>query len=154
MRRIFPTSILAILVCAAIAGPVAFAQQSGVAPPASSDAAAPPAAKPTAPATPASGSPAPVAAAVAKAPAPPATPQTEALQLYRTGKFDAAVEAYNKLAASDPGTAYAGLTRVYLRQRKVVEAYTAVNKAVDLAPNSPDVRVALAEVYYRQGKII
>ena len=64
------------------------------------------------------------------------------------------IDAYTKLASADPGAAYAGLTRVYLRQKRTTDAYAAVNKAIELAPKSPDVHVALAEVYYRQGKII
>ena len=76
------------------------------------------------------------------------------MQLYRTGKFNEAVDAYTKLVPTDPGAAYAGLTRVYLRQKKPTEAYAAIDKGVQLAPNSADVHVALAEVYYRQGKII
>jgi tetratricopeptide (TPR) repeat protein/predicted aspartyl protease len=165
MRRTFLFSVLTILVSIVIVGPAAFAQQSGATPPmpasssapsTASNSPAPPAAKSAT--TPASGPAASVVAAAVtaatKAAAPPPTPQAEALQFYRTGKFDEAVGAYTKLAPTDPGTAYAGLTRVYLRQRKVEDAYAAANKAITLAPDSPDVHVALAEVYYRQGKII
>ncbi len=81
------------------------------------------------------------------------TPQAEALALYRTGKFDEAAEAYEKLTASDPATAYAGLARVYLRQKKVAEAYAAAKKGTETAANSSDARLALGEVYFRQGKI-
>src|SRR6202142_1861336 len=168
MRRTLLSSILAFLICVVLAGPVAHAQQTGSTPPASSSSStAPPAvtvppdhtnaapasaapvpAAPTTPAIPASAAP-----ALAK-PLPPPTPQAEALLLYRTGKFEEAVGAYTKLAPTDPATAYAGLTRVYLRQKRTEDAYAAINKAVALAPDSTDVRVALAEVYYRQGKIL
>jgi tetratricopeptide (TPR) repeat protein len=165
MRRTFVQPIFTILVSIIIAGPAAFAQQSGATPPAPTSSSAPttasttpaPPAAPSAPASPSGPATSVVAAAVAaatKAAAPPPTPQAEALQLYRTGKFDEAVGAYTKLAPTDPSTAYAGLTRVYLRQRRVEDAYAAANKAITLAPDSPDVHVALAEVYYRQGKII
>ena len=128
-------------------------QQKGAAPGASStppsQPAAPPPAGMAAPAT------APTAASAAPAkPAAPLTPQAQALMFYRTGKFDAAIDAYTKLASADPGAAYAGLTRVYLQQKRTTDAYAAVNKAIELAPKSSDVHVALAEVYYRQGKII
>src|SRR5215468_9821355 len=51
------------------------------------------------------------------------TPST----FYQTGKFDAAVEEYSALLTrgSQPVLAYAGLARVYLKQRKPAEAYTA-----------------------------
>src|SRR5580700_7709861 len=128
-------------------------QQQGTAPgpsstPTPQTAAPAPNAVPTSAGTPTSASPAPAKSAA------PLTPQAQALQLYRTGKFDAAIDAYTKLASTDPGTAYAGLTRVYLRQKRTTDAYAAVNKALELDPQSPDVHVALAEVYYRQGKII
>src|SRR5271156_3921232 len=133
MRRTNLFSILAIFVSTLIVTPSARAQQSGAMPPAPTNAPAQPS---------------------ASAPAPPPTPQAEALQLYRTGKFEEAAGAYTKLAPTDPATAYAGLTRVYLRQKRTDDAYAAINKAVALAPDAIDVRVALAEVYYRQGKIL
>ena len=165
MRRTFFPPIFAIFVSVFIAGPAAFAQQSGATPPVPTSSSAPsttspppaphPAASGSAPASgPAASAAASAVSAATKAAAPPPTPQAQALQLYRTGKFDEAVGAYTKLAPTDPAAAYAGLTRVYLRQRKVEDAYAAANKAITLAPDSPDVHVALAEVYYRQGKII
>jgi tetratricopeptide (TPR) repeat protein/predicted aspartyl protease len=165
MRRTLLFYVFAITVSTCIAEPVAFAQQNGSQPPAPDNSSAAPAAvAPTpapanasAPTTPASPTVAPTAATIpAKpaSPAPPPTPQGEALQLYRTGKFDEAVGAYTKIAPVDPATAYAGLTRVYLREKRTDDAYAAINKGVTLAPDSPDVRVALAEVYYRQGRII
>jgi tetratricopeptide (TPR) repeat protein len=147
----FSLSLVAI-----ISAPLAGTQQQqekGAAPGASST----PPSQPTAP--PPTNTAAPASAPGAASPAPaqpvaPLTPQAQALLFYRTGKFDAAIDAYTKLASADPGAAYAGLTRVYLQQKRTTDAYTAVNKALELAPKSPDVHVALAEVYYRQGKII
>ena len=159
MRRTFLCFIFAITISICVTEPLALAQQNGAPPvpnnPSNAPAAAAPAnasapAAPAAPATSATGA----SSVLAKPAVPPPTPQAEALQLYRTGKFEEAIGAYTKIAPTDPGTAYAGLTRVYLRQKRIDDAYTAVNKAVSLAPDSPDVRVALAEVYYRQGKII
>ena len=169
--------ILSMVVCTAFAAPLVRAQQNGAAPPAPAPptsgaspapSSAPAPAQAPAPAPPpGTKAPAPAAGAPAAsgptvsarpaakpAPAPPATPQAEALQLYRTGKFEEAIGAYTKIAPTDPATAYAGLTRVYLRQKRTDDAYAAINKAVSLAPDAPDVRVALAEVYYRQGKIM
>jgi tetratricopeptide (TPR) repeat protein len=78
----------------------------------------------------------------------------DALHLYRTGKFDAAVQEYQALESS-PGAAlaYAGLARTYLKLKNPAEAYTAVNKAVEIAPTLADAQVALGEVYFRQGKM-
>jgi tetratricopeptide (TPR) repeat protein/predicted aspartyl protease len=165
MRRTHLFLSLAIFVSALIVTPAARAQQSGATPPAPTNApaqpsvstpAAPPAST-AAPSASAASSPTTALAAAAtpaKPPAPPPTPQAAALQLYRTGKFEEAADAYTKLAPTDPATAYAGLTRVYLRQKRTDDAYAAINKAVALAPDAVDVRVALAEVYYRQGKIL
>jgi tetratricopeptide (TPR) repeat protein len=148
--------LLAFSLSLAVSAPLAGTQQQqqkGTAPGSSStlpsQTAAPPPKDTAAPSS------APTVASPAPAqPAAPLAPQAQALQFYRTGKFDAAIDAYTKLASADPGAAYVGLTRVYLRQKRTTDAYAAVNKAIDLAPKSPDVHVALAEVYYRQGKII
>jgi tetratricopeptide (TPR) repeat protein len=147
----FSLSFVAII-SAPLAG-TQLQQQQGTAPgpsstPTPQTAAPAPNAVPTPAGTPTAASPAPAKSAA------PLTPRAQALQLYRTGKFDAAIDAYTKLASADPGTAYAGLTRVYLRQKRTTDAYAAVNKALELDPKSPDVHVALAEVYYRQGNII
>src|SRR5277367_4138950 len=122
MRRTHLFSILAIFVSALIVTPAAGAQQSGAMPPAPTDAPAQPSVSTPAPPpnnTAASSAPAnpfaPATPTAATPPAAPPTPQAEALQLYRTGKFEEAAGAYTKLAPTDPGTAYAGLTRVYLR---------------------------------------
>jgi tetratricopeptide (TPR) repeat protein len=148
--------LLAFSLSLAVSAPLAGTQQQqqkGTAPGSSStlpsQTAAPPPKDTAAPSS------APTVASPAPAqPAAPLAPQAQALQFYRTGKFDAAIDAYTKLASADPGAAYVGLTRVYLRQKRTTDAYAAVNKAIELAPKSPDVHVALAEVYYRQGKII
>lgn len=151
-------SFLAVLATGTLS--YAYAQQPPASAPTNSS--QPPAQTPAAAAAPATPTTPPASAApngsatpapAVKAPAP-STAQAEALDLYRTGKFQAAAEAYTKLIPSDPGTAYAGLTRVYLRQRRADDAYASITKGVELAPNVSDVHVALAEVYYRQGKII
>jgi tetratricopeptide (TPR) repeat protein len=76
--------------------------------------------------------------------------------LYRSGKLDEAIGAYDAAVPSggnEAAGAYAGLARVYLKQQKVAEAYDAAMKAVALTPDRAPAMVALAEVYYRQGKL-
>src|SRR5580658_6745178 len=53
--------------------------------------------------------------------------------LYRSGKLDEAIGAYDAAVPSggnEAAGAYAGLARVYLKQQKVAEAYDAAMKAV------------------------
>ncbi len=79
-----------------------------------------------------------------------------ALTLYRTGKFDEAIVAYNAvvpIGGSEAAAAYAGLARVYLGQHNVAAAYDAATKAVALTPDRAPAVVALGEVYYRQGRL-
>ncbi len=89
--------------------------------------------------------------------APPLTaPMAAALKLYRTGKFDDAIAAYNAIlpaGGSEGAAAYAGLARVYLAQKNSTEAYAAAQKAVALTPDRAPAIVALGEVYFRQGKL-
>jgi tetratricopeptide (TPR) repeat protein len=76
--------------------------------------------------------------------------------LYRSGKFDQAIRAYNTLipgGGSEAASAYAGLARVYLKQHEVAKADDAAMKAVALTPDRAPAMVALGEVYYRQGKL-
>jgi tetratricopeptide (TPR) repeat protein len=82
-------------------------------------------------------------------------PLKTARELYRTGRLDAAVAAYNEVLKGDPKSAlaYAGLFRVYLRQKRIAEAYAAADKAIELAPADDYIRSARAEEYFRQGKI-
>jgi Flp pilus assembly protein TadD/predicted aspartyl protease len=89
--------------------------------------------------------------------AAPPSPLADALQLYRTGKYEAAIELYNSIIKTNTDTvaasAYAGLARVYLKQKKPADAYTAAAKAVELAPSVATAHSALGEAYFRQGKI-
>lgn len=88
---------------------------------------------------------------------PPLSAALESAQtLYRTGKFDEAIGAYNAVVpsgGSEAAAAYAGLARVYLKGHKVTEAHDVAMKAVALAPDRAPALVALGEVYYRQGKL-
>jgi len=78
----------------------------------------------------------------------------QALALYRNGDFPAAIGKFQEVLRGDAKSpdAYAWLARSYLRQKNVDLALETVNKG--LAMNDcPRVRVALGEVYFRQGKI-
>ncbi|MGD1103458.1 MAG: aspartyl protease family protein [Terriglobia bacterium] len=79
---------------------------------------------------------------------------SEAIRHYLHGEFDAAIQNYNLVLQKDPKSpdAYAGLTRVYLKQKKVEEAYETVTNGVKVT-DAPVVHIALGEVYFRQGKI-
>jgi tetratricopeptide (TPR) repeat protein len=79
----------------------------------------------------------------------------ESNHLYRKGEFDTAIQKYNAILQANPKTpeAYAGLARVYLKQKHVEQAYDTISKGLLLADSAP-VRVALGEVYFRQGKIL
>jgi tetratricopeptide (TPR) repeat protein len=81
-------------------------------------------------------------------------PLAKAKDLFNHGDFDHASEIYSRLIQEYPnsGDAYAGLTRVYLKKKDVKQASDTITKALQVA-DSPPVRVALGEVYFRQGKI-
>ena len=83
------------------------------------------------------------------------TPLELARQYYRSGRLDDAIAEYNKVIQADPDSAlaYAGMVDVYLKQKKAKEAYDAAEKAAALAPTNDRVKVALGEVYFRQGKM-
>lgn len=79
---------------------------------------------------------------------------SEAHRLYNQGQFDSAVQKYQQALARKPdlAEAYAGLARVYMKQKNVRLADETISKGVEVA-DSPRVRVVLGEVYFRQGKI-
>ena len=123
-----------------------------------------PATQTPAPATPNSATPAappasghPIVCPITAETAPPlSAPLAAALKLYRTGKFDEAIAAYNAIApagGSEAAAAYSGLARVYLQRKDPADAYTAALKAVALTPDRAPAIVAMGEVHYRQGKI-
>jgi thioredoxin-like negative regulator of GroEL len=81
-------------------------------------------------------------------------PLSEANRHYRRGEFDAAIKSYNLVLQQNPQSpdAYAGLTRVYLKQKEVDQAFDIATKGLQ-ATDSPTVHAALGEVLFRQGKI-
>jgi tetratricopeptide (TPR) repeat protein len=102
---------------------------------------------------------APVTASPAVAdnkPVPASTPNPlgEARILYRKGDFSGAIANYQEILKEQPKSpdAYAGLVRVYLKQKNVEEA--AQTAELGLAhSDSPRIHVARAEVWFRQGRI-
>ncbi len=91
----------------------------------------------------------------AKNSAEPASPLTAAAELYRNGKLGEAEAAYRAILQSEPksATAYVGLFRVLMRQKRQADAASALVKAGELAPNSEAVRTAQGELHFRQGRI-
>jgi len=84
----------------------------------------------------------------------PANPLGDAKALVRKGDFDAAIGKYQQLLHERPNSpdAFAGLARVYLKKNDVAQAYETVTTGLRVTDSWP-VRVALGEVYFRQGKI-
>lgn len=81
-------------------------------------------------------------------------PLGQAMSLYRKGDFDAALAKYQEILQQKPRSpdAYAGIIRVYLKQKKVDEAARTADQGLALS-NAPRIQVAHAEVMFRQGKI-
>ena len=84
----------------------------------------------------------------------PPDPLGEARALARKGNFDAAIKKYQQLLQERPKSpdAYAGLTHCYLKKKDVKQAYETVSNGLQVADSWP-IRVALGEVYFRQGQI-
>jgi len=78
----------------------------------------------------------------------------QAKTFYNKGDFDHASQIYSQLLHDQPNNpeVYAGLTRVYLKKKDLKQASDTITKGLQLA-DAPAVRVALGEVYFRQGKI-
>jgi tetratricopeptide (TPR) repeat protein len=78
----------------------------------------------------------------------------EATALYRKGDFDGALAKYQAFLQQEPKSpdAWAGIIRVYLKQKKVDQSAHAAEQALALN-DAPRIRVAYGEVLFRQGKI-
>lgn len=85
---------------------------------------------------------------------PPTSALEEAFLFYRKGNFDAALEKYEQVLKEHPQSpdAYAGEVHTYLKMKKVELAAAVAEKGL-AASKSPRVRVAHAEVWFRQGRI-
>ena len=79
----------------------------------------------------------------------------DALKSFRAEQEQAAIDTYKNLIAKNIDTpyAYAGLTRIYLRQNKTADAYAAAQNAGAAGPNTIPAQVALGEIYFRQGRV-
>lgn len=77
-----------------------------------------------------------------------------ATDLYRSGKMGEAEAAYRAILQSDPKSApaYVGLFRVLLREKRLDDAASAVNKAAEVAPTSDAVRTAQGEALLSPGE--
>jgi predicted aspartyl protease len=77
-----------------------------------------------------------------------------AISLYRRGNFPDAIARYQRFVQEHPQSpdGYAGLVRVYLKQKDVEQAAQTADKGI-AAADSPRMRSARAEVWFRQGKI-
>ncbi len=106
-----------------------------------------PAAPATLPTAPATGSSAPIASLNFN-------PLGEARALYRRGDFTGAIGKYRDILKANPRSpdAYAGMVRVYLKQKEVDLAATTAEEGLSQI-DSPRLRVARAEVWFREGKI-
>lgn len=84
-----------------------------------------------------------------------ANPLGDARALYRKGDFDKAIAKYQEYQKDHPNSpdSYTGIMRVYLKQKKLDEAVQAVQLGMQYA-DSPRMRVAQAELWFRQGKIV
>lgn len=79
----------------------------------------------------------------------------QALESYRTGKLDASIKLYQSALQLDPisDTAYAGLTRAYLKQEQVQNAFETATKGLAQAPTSALTHAAMGEVYFRRAQM-
>jgi predicted aspartyl protease len=78
----------------------------------------------------------------------------EAHVLYGKGAFDAAIEKYQAFLKERPNSpdGFAGLIRTYLKTKNVEQAALTAAQAIAVT-DSPRVRVARAEVWFRQGRV-
>src|SRR5579864_2305601 len=76
----------------------------------------------------------------------------DARYVYRTGRLDDAIREYMQLTSGPKAAvAYAELTHIYLLKSDTEDAYAAAAKAKELDPTTAETRVALGEIYFRQG---
>ena len=78
---------------------------------------------------------------------------TEAVMLYRNGRFDEAAQRYQQLLETQPRSAEvsAGLARVYLKQKKLQQARETLSKGL-MSADTAVIHVALGEILFREGK--
>jgi tetratricopeptide (TPR) repeat protein len=83
-----------------------------------------------------------------------ANPLHEAITFARAGNFDGAIEKYQEILRSNPKNpdALAGIVRSYLKKKDVARAADEAKTALTLS-DAHTVLTAVAEVYFRQGRI-
>jgi tetratricopeptide (TPR) repeat protein len=83
-----------------------------------------------------------------------ANPIGEAHVFYRKGDFDHALAKYQEFLQVHPRSpdAYAGMVRVYLKEKRLDDAVQTVENGLKQT-DSPRLHVAQAEVWFRQGRI-
>lgn len=74
----------------------------------------------------------------------------EALALLHNGRLDDAAQRFLQILAAE---AYTGLTRVYLKQKKVQQAHETIARGL-VAVDSAAIHVALGEVLFREGELL
>jgi len=131
-----------------------FAQSTTRSAPTPSTPVAGPATGPSSPPAKPAEAPAPASSTSAPASTIPSTTLEAALLLYRKGKFDGALAKYHEVLKDHPQSAdaYAGMVRVYLKQKKVDEAAKAADESMAHLDH-PRLRSTRAEVWFRQGRI-
>jgi len=93
-------------------------------------------------------------ASAAAVPAQPPDVLGEARVLYHKGDFEGAIAKYQAFLHDHPKSpdAFAGMVRVYLKQKNVDLAAQTADQGLAL-DDAPRLRVARAEVWFRQGRI-
>ena len=93
-------------------------------------------------------------ASAAAVPAQPPDVLGEARVLYHRGDFEGAIAKYQQFLKDHPKSpdAFAGMVHVYLKQKNVDLAAQTADQGLALN-DSPRLRVARAEVWFRQGRI-
>ena len=82
------------------------------------------------------------------------SPLTEAIALYRKGDFGGAIAKYQEVLQQNPKSpdAFAGIVRCHLKRKEVDEAAQEAEQGL-AASSAARIKVAHAEVLFRQGKI-
>jgi len=98
---------------------------------------------------------APDAASLTPAPMSTSDLMRAAARDYSRGDLDAAQKGYEAVLQQDAKSiaAYAGLTRVYLKQERIRDAEDTAFKRAEFAADTSLVETAQGEVYFREGKI-
>jgi Flp pilus assembly protein TadD len=80
---------------------------------------------------------------------------SKGIDLYSEGKYDAAIESFNKVIEKFPDNieGYYNLGLSYLRKGDIDQAISSFEKAADLNPEALPIFLALGESYFNKGEI-